>query len=117
MTGPVIRRGEVWWVSFTGAIGSEIRKTRPAIVVSNNRANEALDRLQVVPLSSRVDRVYPGECLVLFEGETRKALASQIATVDKARCGSRAGFVGDKGMQEVERAIAVQLGLTFAGRR
>lgn len=117
MTGPVIRRGEVWWVSFARAVGGEIRKTRPAIVVSNNRANEALNRVQVVPLTSRVDRVYPGECLVTLEEETRKALANQIATVDKGRCQSRAGVIGDKSLQEVERAIAVQLGLSVAGRR
>src|SRR5438128_2740723 len=82
VTGPVIRRGDVWWVTFAGAIGGEIRKTRPAIVVSNNRSNDLLNRVQVVPMTSKIRRVYPGEVLVVSEGKSRKALANQIKTVD-----------------------------------
>jgi mRNA interferase MazF len=58
-------RGEVYWVRFDPAEGGEIKKTRPAIVVSNDTSNKILNRVQVVPVTSRTDRVYPGESLVL----------------------------------------------------
>ena len=47
-----MKRGEVWWVEFDPAVGSEIRKTRPALIVSNDAANRNLARVVVVPLSS-----------------------------------------------------------------
>jgi len=63
------RRGEVWWVSFDPSVGGEIQKTRPAIVISNDSANAALNRLIVVPITSQVAKVYPGEALVSRIGE------------------------------------------------
>jgi mRNA-degrading endonuclease toxin of MazEF toxin-antitoxin module len=47
-----LRRGEVWWIAFDPSVGGEIQKTRPALIVSNNAANAALNRLIVVPLTS-----------------------------------------------------------------
>ena len=79
------RRGEVWWVSFDPAIGGEIQKTRPAIIISNNAANSALNRVIVVPITSQTTRVFPGEALVTVNGEQRKAMADQIMTVSKQR--------------------------------
>ena len=61
-----MRRGEVWWVNFEPALGGEIRKKRPAVIVSNDAANKHLNRVQVVPLSSRAGKVYPSEALVTF---------------------------------------------------
>lgn len=59
-----MKRTEVWWVEFDPAVGSEIRKTRPAVIVSNNAANRNLARVVVVPITSNTDRLYPGEALV-----------------------------------------------------
>jgi mRNA interferase MazF len=111
VTGPDIRRGDVWWVTFRGAVGGEIRKTRPAIVVSNNRSNEILNRVQIVPLTTKINRVAPSETLVEVEGQTRKAMANQLDTVDKSRCLSRAGRIDDDDIARVENAIIFQLGL------
>ena len=59
-----MNRGDIWWVCFDPSVGTEIQKTRPAVIVSNDYANEALDRVVVVPLTSNTARVYPGECIV-----------------------------------------------------
>ena len=72
----LMKRGEVWWVNFDPAVGGEIRKRRPAIVVSNDAANRHLNRLQVVPVTSNVSRVFLSEALVVVDGRGRRWLTS-----------------------------------------
>lgn len=104
-------RGEVWWVDFDPSLGGEIRKTRPAIIVSNDASNRNLNRVQVIPITSNVDRVYPCEAAIELNGQPRKAMADQIATVSKQRLKSKLGSLTLGDVQSVERAIRVQLGL------
>lgn len=106
-----MKRGEVWWVNFEPAVGSEIKKVRPAVIVSNNSANTHLNRVQVVPLTSNTGKCYPSESVVTLNGAENKAMADQIATVDKQRLQNSAGSISNKDMKQVERAIKVQLGL------
>jgi mRNA interferase MazF len=73
-----MRRGEVWWVEFDPSIGSEIRKTRPAVIISNDAANRNLKRVVVMPLTSNTGRLYPGEALVQIGEQTSKAMADQV---------------------------------------
>ena len=84
-------RGDVWIVQFGLSVGGEIQKTRPAVIVSNDTANELLNRVQVVPISSQVSRLYPAEAYVMLAGERRKAMADQITTVSKLRLQRRLG--------------------------
>jgi len=105
------RRGEVWWVAFDPSIGGEIQKTRPAIILSNNAANTALNRVIVVPISSQTARVYPGEALVTVNGERRKAMADQIMTASKQRLQNKLGNLSAADMTNIEDAVLLQLAI------
>src|SRR6266567_5638049 len=106
-----IKRGEIGWVSFDPSVGGEIRKTRPAVVVSGNPANMALYCVVVVPLTSHTAKVYPSEALVTVGGRPAKAMANQIMTASKARLRERIGVLSYTDMIAIERAILVHLAI------
>lgn len=106
-----MKRREVWWVSFDLSSGGEIKKKRPAVIVSNDASNKFLNRVQVVPFTSKTDRLYPSEALVVLEGKESKAMADQLATVSKSRLFKRAGILSTEDMRKIEEAIKTQLDL------
>ncbi len=106
-----MNRGEVWWVNFEPSIGGEIQKKRPTVIVSNNSANAVLNRVQVVPITSKVQKLYPGEAFITVNGVAHKAMADQLTTASKTRFLSLLGRITDSDLQAVERAIKVQLAL------
>lgn len=100
-------------MDFEPSVGSEIQKTRPAVIVSNNSSNAALNRLQVLPLTSNSGRVYPSEAVVQVAGRSSKAMADQLTTADKKRFKSRLGRLSATDMRAVEVAIQIQLDLNL----
>ena len=107
-----MQRGEVWWVQFDPAVGSEIRKLRPAVIISNAVANQHLARVVVVPVSSNVERCYPSEARITIMGRAAKAMADQIMSADKSRLREQADILGPADLKRVDAVLALHLGLT-----
>ena len=106
-----MKRGEIWWVNFSPSIGGEVRKGRPAVIVSNDAANKFLNRVQVVPFTSKTGKVFPSEALVSVEGKVVKAVADQINTASKLRLTKKMGELSADDFRKVETVIKVQLDL------
>lgn len=105
------RRGDVYWVNLDPVVGTEIRKTRPAVVVSNDSCNRHGTRVVVVPITSNVDSLYPGEAIVEVKGKRGRALGDQIRSIDRSRLKSRAGRLTVEEMSRVDEALAITLDL------
>lgn len=112
-----VLRGEVYLVRFDPVEGSEVGKTRPAVIIQNDIANRTSPVTIVAAISSQFNptHLYPTEVLIKA-GEAgltidSVVLLNQIRTIDKARLLSLIGKVEPKTMLEVERAIKVSFGL------
>ena len=74
-------------------------------------ANRLLNRLQVIPLTSNVDRLYPGEAVVTVNGERRKAMANQLTTVSTLRLRDMIASLSRDDVTAIDKAIRLQLAL------
>lgn len=110
------KRGEVYLVNFDPTIGSEIKKTRPAVIIQNDISNKHSAVTIVSAISSTdSDKRYPNEVLVV-KGEGRLdcdsiVLLNQIRTIDKARLVKKLGVFKPKILESIERALEISLGI------
>lgn len=110
-------RGDIFWVNLDPTLGSEIRKKRPALIVSNNAANKRYHQIIVVPLTSQnPESTEPFQVFISQEESSlkkaSKALVEQIRTISKLRLESWAGRVGEETMKKIESAVKVHLDLS-----
>ncbi|MBM3295833.1 MAG: type II toxin-antitoxin system PemK/MazF family toxin [Candidatus Aminicenantes bacterium] len=109
------RHGEIWLAALDPAFGREIGKTRPAVILSNDRGNQYAETVTIVPISSKTDRVFPYEA-GLSGGETgltqdSKAKANQVRTIDKRRLQKNIGRVPLSKLEEIKRAVKIHLAI------
>jgi len=90
-----IARGDVYWVNLDPVIGSEIQKTRPALVVSPDDLNQALPRVIIAPLTS-AGRPLGCRPEVVFQAKSARILLDQLRCVDKLRLGKKMGSIDAK---------------------
>lgn len=105
------RRGEVWWVRLDPALGSEIKKTRPCLVIGTNVLNERRHTVIVIPLSTSPESAPPVLISVTCEGRRAMAVVDQIRAVAKERLLRRMGELTDQDVRAVEEALKVVLEL------
>jgi len=111
-----IRRGEIWFATLDPALGSDIRKRRPVVVVSNDAGNRAPGLVTVVPLTSNIERIYPFQVMLKAAatglGRDSKACTQQIRTLSKIRLSEkRAGTVSAADMRALDAALRLHLAL------
>lgn len=111
----MMNRGDVYLVDFEPSVGAEIRKKRPAMIISCNEANKHLRTVMVIPFSSRTEKVYPFEVLVKKQQSglniDSKLKIPQMRAVDKARLSKYIGTLNDQLLSDVEKAIKLHLAM------
>ena len=107
------KRTEIWLVSLEPVRGSEIGKTRPALIISNDKNNEFASTVTIIPLTTSIEKVYPYEILVLkgFSGLSydSKIKCNQIRTLDRTRLVRKIGQIPQEEINNVEDALLIHL--------
>jgi mRNA interferase MazF len=106
-----LKRGEVYWVNLDPTIGSEITKTRPAVIISNDIQNELSSRVIVMPITSNIDRILKFEVKVSLNNKPGKAMSDQIRTIDKLRIRERISSLTEAEIANIDAALKKVLSL------
>ena len=112
-----IKRGEIYIASLDPVVGKEISKTRPVVIVSNDKNNKFSGTVTILPITSgSLKKTYPFE-VFLHEGagnlpKDSKIKADQIRTLDKSRLVKKIGTLGKNEIAEMNKAASIHLGLS-----
>lgn len=107
----IIRRGDIWWVSLDPTQGSEIRKTRPCVVLTHDTLNELRRTVVVLPLSTAAEANPPLVVPVQCRGQESVAVVDQIRAVAKHRLQSKLGEASVEDLAKLETALKTVLQL------
>ncbi len=111
-----IKRGGIYLASLDPVVGKEISKTRPVVVVSNDKNNDFSSTVTILPVTSKnIQKIYPFE-VFLKKGKANlpknsKVKADQIRTLDKSRIVKFIGSLSKKEMDLLDKAILIHLDL------
>lgn len=106
------KRGDVYWISLDPSIGSETKKTRPCVILSNDAQNKKSSRIIIAPITSNTQKIYPFEARVDILGKEGKVMLDQLRCVDKVRLGKYAISFDMITMLEIEKALKVALAIS-----
>ena len=108
------QQGEIYLVCLDPTVGSEINKTRPGLVISNNINNQYNQTITIIPITSNVEKIYPFEVFLSSQksglSKNSKAKCNQIRTIDKKRLVKIIGKITSAKLKEIERALSLHLG-------
>ncbi|MDL2267416.1 type II toxin-antitoxin system PemK/MazF family toxin [Desulfovibrio sp. OttesenSCG-928-F20] len=107
-----MRRGEVWWVNFDPSAGMEIRKQRPAVILTVNALNKARGTVVVVPLSTSAKPRPPIVVPLPSAGGNSVAVCDQLCAADKRRFGKQIGVLSANDLSTLTESVKIVLGLT-----
>lgn len=113
-----MKRGEIYYANLDPTVGSETKKIRPVLIISNNANNRVASTITVIPITSNTSKIYHFETFLGMEhtnlSKPSKAQCHQIRTISKLRItGNLVGIVNKKIMDQVENAIKLHLGLMW----
>lgn len=107
-----LRRGEIYWVNLDPTVGTETKKTRPGIILSNDIANKHSKRVIIAPITSSINKLYPFEAFVMMPQGSKKAMLDQIRSIDKMRISEYICSASIENMHDLERALRLVLALS-----
>jgi len=105
------RRGDIYWVNLDPTLGSETKKTRPALILSNNIGNEISNIIILAPITSKVKNVYPFEIKISLDGKAGKVMLNQCRAIDKSRLGEKIDSLDPKIMKLADEALKIVFAL------
>ena len=110
------KKGEIWQVSLEPVEGHEIGKTRPALVISNDKNNEYSSTVTLIPITASIEKIYPFEVFISGEDSglplDSKIKCNQIRTVDKLRLLKLVGGISTEIIKKVEEALLIHVGIS-----
>jgi mRNA interferase MazF len=110
-----MKRGDIYLVDFEPSVGAEIRKARPAVIISCDEANKYLKTITVIPFSSKVEKIYPFDVFVSKQesglDSDSKLKIPQMRAIDKGRLKKYIGTLPEETIEETEKAIKLHLAI------